>query len=129
MQRSIEVTLGDASLTLVADWRASLDIAERVGDPMMIAREAVKEAVFIEKGLPFRPDFALTIENVAQIIYIGAKSGGSALTLDAVGGLMFDAGLFAAKDIATSYLALIIGPKSEELSDNRASEDKAPGKK
>jgi len=111
----MEAKLGDTALTLVANWKTSLEVAERVGDPMMIAREAVKEAVLLEKGLPFRPDFVLTTENVAEIIHIGVNAGDTEMSLDRIGELIFDAGIFAGKEIATDYLAMIIGPQSKEM--------------
>ena len=123
--RTMEAKLGDTALTLVANWKTSLEIAERIGDPMMIAREAVKEAVLLEKGLPFRPDFVLTTENVAEIIQIGVNAAGVNMSVHEIGELIFEAGIFVGKEIATDYLAMIIGPQSQEVPKK---EGKASGK-
>ena len=114
---------GGEEYTMAATFGASVDLAEKVGDPLFIAREAAVEAAL---GAVYQPKFRFTIQNVPQIMAIGLKAGGHALPMSAVQAMVFDIGFREAMDIATRYVAMVITPKSEEVTEVEAS-DAAPG--
>ena len=120
--RELEKTIGGRTLTFAATFRDSLEIAERIGDPLTIMREAALEAVFLSRGIPYEPKWRFTIQNTPRILYIGLKSAGSKMTLEEVQELVFEIGFAAAKDLAADYLALIVGPKPEEASEGSSTE-------
>ena len=115
---------GGEEYTMAATFGASVDLAEKVADPLFIAREAAVEAAL---GAVYQPKFRFTIQNVPQIIAIGLRAGGhNSMTLSAVQAMVFDIGFREAMDIATRYVAMVITPKSEEVTEIEAS-DAAPG--
>ena len=114
---------GGEEYTMAATFGASVDLAEKVADPLFIAREAAVEAAL---GAVYQPKFRFTIQNVPQIMAIGLKAGGHALPMSAVQAMVFDIGFREAMDIATRYVAMVITPKSEEVTEIEAS-DAAPG--
>ena len=114
---------GGEEYTMAATFGASVDLAEKVGDPLFIAREAAVEAAL---GAVYQPKFRFTIQNVPQIMAIGLKAGGHAMPMSAVQAMVFDIGFREAMDIATRYVAMVITPKSEEVTEVEAS-DAAPG--
>lgn len=112
--REVKAKVGGLNLTLSANWRASMEIAEQVGDPMMIAREAAKEEIFSQKGLSYNPSFVFDVDNVPTIIFIGAVQGGFRGDIDDVREAVFEHGFFEAQDLAGKYLTLIVSPQSAE---------------
>lgn len=118
--REFTGNLAGESLTLKADFKASIEIATKVGDPLMIARESNLEAMMLANGITYNPDWSFTVENVPVIIFIGLRG---AKTLEEVQELVFEAGFVEARELALEYLAMIIGPQPETVPD----EDKATG--
>lgn len=110
-QRELIADLAGQRLSLVASWRASEEIANRVADPIFIQREAALVQMNAQIGLPYQPRFAFSVANVAEIIWIGAKAGGAKIDLEAVKDAVFEGGYDAATRIASEYLELILGPK------------------
>jgi hypothetical protein len=114
--------------TLAATFAASIEIADKVDDPLMIAREAALEAAMMQARMPYRPKFDFTTRNVPQIIHIGLKAAGSKATLAEVQEIVFDKGLVHSRLIAADYIALIVEPKprkpevepEDEISDQEA---------
>lgn len=115
--REITVTIGGRELTLAATFKASLEIAQQVADPLTIAREAALEGMFLQQGLPYEPKWRFTVPNVIQILLIGLRAAGNPMKREELEELVFDAGFMAAKEAAGDYLALIVGPKPTEVSD------------
>jgi len=111
--RTVTVELGNKEFTLTADFATSLEIAEKVGDPLTIAREGVLERMMLESGVTYEPKWRFTILNVVEIIYIGAKAHDSEITRKMIQNAVFEAGFFSARDSAVEYLASIIGPQPE----------------
>ena len=124
--REIIVDLGGEELTLAATFKASVEISDRVGDPLVIAREAAIEAMMSQNGVPYDPRWKFSVRNVPEIIWIGAKAAGDKRKLEDVQELVFAAGFIAARDVATRYLAAIVSPTSEEIEESGG--DKEPGK-
>lgn len=122
--REFECELAGRSLQLAATFKASIQIAEKVADPLWIAREASIEAMMLERGLAsYEPKFRFTVENVPLVLHIGLKAAGSSMSLEEVQEIVFDAGFGASRDAALEYLGLIVGPKPEEdLSGEKESE-------
>lgn len=110
-QRELIADLAGRRFSLVATWRASEEIANRVADPIFIQREAALVQMNAEIGLPYQPRFSFSVSNVAEIIWIGAKAGGEKVGLEEVKDAVFEGGYEAATRIASEYLELILGPK------------------
>lgn len=124
--REFETTLGGKSVTLAANFKASQEIARKIGDPLIIGREAHLEALLTRPGFPpYDPKFKFTTENVPALLHIGLRAGGEKYTLEEVQELVFDEGFVTAKDKAIEYLALIISPRSEEFAEGDKGD--APG--
>ena len=109
--REMTATLGGREIQLAATFKASMEIAQYVGDPLTIMREAALETMFLQRGLTYEPNWRFTIANVVQILMIGMKAAGEKPKLEEVQELVFEAGFLDAKGVAADYLALIGGPK------------------
>jgi hypothetical protein len=96
---------------LAATFGASVELADRVGDPMFIAREAALEATMMQARIPYQPKFVFTVQNVPEILAIGLKAAGSKLKKREIEEMVFDAGFLHARKWAADYLALIVEPK------------------
>lgn len=121
--RSITLTFGEKEYKLSANFKASLEIANTVADPMKMSREAAVEAMMLDRGFTYEPKFYFTVENVAQILWIGAKTSDKRVTLEDIQEAVFEEGFFSARDKAVEYLGLIIGPRPEiDFSRNEESE-------
>lgn len=112
--RELETELGGTPIKLKADFAAALSIAEKVGDPLMIAREAMLEALMLEQKLTYNPKWKFTVKNVPLIIYIGMERNASSTKIEDVQNLVFEGGFQQAREVALEYLALIIGPTPEQ---------------
>ena len=132
LKRELTADLGDERLTLVATFRASMEVAEKVGDPLLIAREAALEAMFSGLGRNYEPKFKFSMRNVPVIIHIGTSAAGDKRSLSDIEDLVFGVGIIKAQDLATRYVAMIIEPKSEEINkdlatDAQSKKDNKPG--
>lgn len=120
--RKMSATLGGETVELTADFAASYRIAEEVGDPLAIAREANNEAYFMSNNIPYEPKWKFTIRNVVAILHIG-----SALPIEKIQELCFEEGFLGAREVASDYLTKIIGPQPEsqmEPADEKESKGK-----
>ena len=118
--RELEIELGGETLTLVANWKASLAIADNVGDPILMARDVW--ATKGDDGEAASPRLDLPL--VAGIIHAGAKAGGSKKTLDEIGDVIFKGGLVEAQTYATAYLSMIVFASSDEVKPSADDEKK-----
>lgn len=115
---SMQVTIGGLDLELGFTFGAGREIAQKVGDPLAIAREAALEAMLNQAGLVHNPKWQPTVENVPMILWIGAKHGGMKdLKLEAVQDAVFQHGFLESKVIAIDYLAGIVTPMAREKLD------------
>lgn len=112
--------------TLAGTFDASVEIADKIADPLFIAREAAVEAAI---GPGYQPKFRFTVQNVVLAIHIGIKAGGGKLTIKEVQSMVFDMGLRESMELASRYVAMIITPKSELVQEaaEDAPKDAAPG--
>lgn len=99
---------------LVATFAASVEIAEKVGDPLFITREAAVESIMLSQNMPYSPKWRFTVSNVPQVIHIGLKAADEKVKLSEVQEWAFEVGFPEAQRIAAEYIALITRPKPEE---------------
>lgn len=118
--REMTATLGGETITLAATFKASIEIAEKVADPLAIAREAAIEALFSQSLQAYDPRFRFTVKNVPQIIFSGMKAAGANRTLEQVQEMVFDEGFVNARDIAVEYIALLVTPQSQEIEEGKS---------
>jgi phage FluMu gp28-like protein len=109
--RTMSITHGGETYELAATFKASLEIADKVEDPLTIAREAALELAMMKVRMPYQPKFRFTVRNVPMILHAGLKAAGSTMLLSEVEELVFDRGLVHARLWAADYLALIVEPK------------------
>ncbi len=116
--RSMTFEAGGKTHEMKATFQASVELANKVGDPLMIAREAAMEAAMQDRLLPYKPSFAFTIENVPVILEIGLRAAGSKLKTREIEDLVFDMGFAEGQELASNYLALIITPTPADQRDS-----------
>jgi len=121
--REMHIELGGEQVTLAATFKASVEIADRVADPLEIAREASIEATLLTQNLPYQPKFKFDVKNVPMILWIGMKAAGDSRKLEDVQELVFEEGFIAARDIVLTYLASIVVPKSESVEESTKGTD------
>jgi len=109
--RELEATIAGKEIKLAATFKASMELAKKVADPLYIAREATLEVMMMERGMPYTPKWMFTTENIPLIIKIGV---GDAHTLEEVQEMVFEEGFANCRDIATEYIGLLVGPVPEE---------------
>lgn len=81
MARTVAVKINGSEWRMPVSYRASKEIAERVGDPLTMAMNA-------RNG-----EIQWTSEDIVRVIYIGCSQAGCSLTQDQIGEAMFDHGL------------------------------------
>lgn len=115
--RTITKNIAGKEYKLTADFAASAEIAESVGDPLEIARESATESYFLENGIPYRPNWKFTIHNVVKILQIATKA-----PLEEMQDAVFEEGFINCKDIAAEYLGKIVGPGPQSVVDTKGHE-------
>jgi len=128
--RTMTIEHGGETYELAATFKASLEIADKVGDPLEMAREAALEAIMMQSRMPYTPKFKFTVRNVPQILHAGMKAAGSEMKLAEVEELVFDHGFVHARLWAADYIALIVEPKPHkpEVEPNDDVDDQATAK-
>ena len=114
---SMNVTVGGLDLELALNFGAAREIAQKVGDPLGIAREAALEAMMSQAGIVHQPKWVPTVDNVPMILWIGAKHGGSTVKIEAIQDAVFAHGFLESKGVALDYLACIVTPSARERSE------------
>jgi len=104
MANTVEVTLNGTVWRMPASYKASRDIALRVGDPLRMAIEAHTHK-----------RFDITAEQVVDIIFIGVGHAGCSLDRDAIGEAIYAGGLADFYMLAGEYIGAIIagGPEKQ----------------
>lgn len=123
--REMTATLAGKEITLAASFKASIEISQKVADPMMIARELAVEERMLDVGLSYRPTWQANTENVPVIIHIGMKAAGDKRDLEDVQQLVFDHGMVSASTVAMDYLSLLLSPQPKAKPEES---EAAPGK-
>lgn len=125
--RKMAAEIGGEDRDMVATFAASVEIAEKVADPLMMTREAAIESVMLAQNIPYTPKFRFTVENIPQIICIGLKAAGEKVKLSDVQEWCFDMGFPTSQVIASEFIALITRPAPEKEAAEQ-DEDGEPGK-
>jgi hypothetical protein len=123
--RSVTVEIAGRSFDLVATFAAARELAQKVADPMFIAREAAIDDQMSKSGIIYQPKFALTVDNVPLMLWIGAKASGNKVTLPEMQEAVFNHGFLECKSLVMDYLALIVTPQAMETVE--AKPDAKPG--
>lgn len=121
--RHVTFTHDGREYRLRATFEAGEEIAEKVADPFMIAREAGLDLHFASINVPYQPKFMLKMKSVRDILAIGFRAAGE--DASKVQDLIMDMGLNAAKAIAEEYLVLFFTPSSQKKSEAKG--DAKPG--
>ena len=125
MARSMNLMLGGKDYELVANWKASMAIAETVMDPLVMARDAALAVHFAEHNIPYEPKFEFTVGNTVQILHCALRANGFDLTLDDVGDAVVSDGITKHLGKADDYIALIVSNGSDELEGGKATSGKS----
>ena len=124
--RSMMLKLGGKEYELVASWKASMAIEERILDPLEIARDAMLSAKFDEHNIPYEPKFVFSMKNTAMILYCALRSSGhDQFELDDVGEAMVQDGIVEHVANADQFLSLIVGAGSNEVEGGKATSGKS----
>lgn len=116
--RHLEREFGGKTRTFNATMKASFEISESVADPLQIMREASLEMVMHQQGIPYTPRIDFDTMTVCKILWVGLKHStdkDDRMALDDVKEAAFDMGWVEAKNLASSYLALITTPKPSAM--------------
>lgn len=113
--REMTIEIGGRERTLAATFGASIQLADRVADPLMIAREAAVEAQMAHRGLTYDPKWKPTVSNVPAIIHIGLAAAGDDAKIEDVREWVFDIGFVEASAMAIDYVGLIVTPQPASL--------------
>lgn len=113
--REITVTLAGEEIELAATFKASMEVAKKVGDPLFIASEVALEAQLVGAGMPYNTKWRATIENVPLVLHIGQKAAGGDRSLEDMQNLVFENGFLESREAAFRYLALMTTTHSEEM--------------
>lgn len=119
--RNHSVKLGSLDLDLAITFGVAREIKEKVADPMLIINAVAMAQGMAASGLLHKLRFEFDVENVAQIVHIGAKPNHPDLKLAEVQEACCEAGFFAARNAVTDFMAHFV--------DNTSKEAKAEGGK
>lgn len=115
MARSVKAKFGGKAVALRATFGAAKDISDEVCDLLTMQREQAAALIFMQRGMPYTPKFAFTVDHVVTILDIALRHADVGLGRDAVEAFVIDEGIDTAQDIATEYLRLYwkAGPEKE----------------
>lgn len=111
--RKITISLAGTEIDLVANFAASIELNDKVRDPLEIMKFAALDHMFAEKGIAYTPPWQFSVKNIPIILHIGAKAAKSELTLEEMQNLCFEAGYLESQAEAVHYVASIVGPTAE----------------
>ena len=104
MAKAVEVTLNGTVWRMPASYKASKEVAERVGDPLQMALRAHATGTV-----------DMTTEQVVDIIAIGVRHAGCSLVRDDIGEAIIDGGLVEYVRAAGEYIGAFVagGPEKQ----------------
>ena len=102
MAKTVACNLNGTTWQMPASYKASRDVAAKVGDPLQMAIEAHKTG-----------NINLGMEQVIDLIHIGVRHAGCSLERDAVGEAIMDGGLVNYVQVAGEYIGAMVagGPE------------------
>lgn len=101
MAKTVEAVINGTAYHMPASFKASQEIAEKVGDPLQLSVSASKGNGAV----------AMSIKDVVTIIAIGCKHAGCSLPLETIGEAVVEAGVVKYLSVVGDYLlAICTGP-------------------
>lgn len=97
MAKTVEAVINGTAYHMPASYKASKEIAEKVGDPLKLALSAHES-----KGTA-----TMSVDDVVNIISIGCKHAGCSLPVDAIGEAIVEAGVMNYLKTVGDYLLAI----------------------
>lgn len=94
MAKTVEAVINGTAYHMPASYRASKEIAEKVGDPLQLMLRAHEN-----KG-----KVTMSVDDVVQIIAIGCKHAGCSLPVDQIGEHIVEAGVMNYLQVVGDYL-------------------------
>jgi hypothetical protein len=96
MAKTVEAVINGTAYQMPASYKASKEIAEKVGDPLKLAMAAHHDKTA-----------TMSVDDIVQIIAIGCKHAGCGLPVDAIGEAVVDAGVMNYLPVVGNYLLAI----------------------
>jgi hypothetical protein len=97
MAKTVEAVINGTAYHMPANYKASVEIARTVGDPLKLAVAANQN----------RGSVSMSIEDVVNIIAIGCKHAGCSLPAESIGEAVVEAGVMNYLKIVGDYLLAI----------------------
>lgn len=119
MKRSLVTVLAGEEIELAATFNASVEIMEKVADPLAIARDAAAEQALAQMGMVFDGKFKWTVKNLPIVLHIGMKAAGDKRDLQTVQEMVFQHGFIEALTIGVQYVTLTVTPQTDEAGDEK----------
>lgn len=117
--------LGGKDYELVANWKASMAIAETVMDPLVMVKDATLAKHFANSPHLYTPRFEFTIQNIAQIIHCALRANGHELTLEQVGEAIVNDGPDEHMVKAGDFVGMLVTNGSDEVEGGKATSGKS----
>jgi hypothetical protein len=108
MAKTVEAVINGTAYQMPASYKASKEIAEKVGDPLKLALSAHQN----NGAVP------MSVDDVVTIIAIGVKHAGCSLPKDEIGEHIVSAGLMTFLPIVGSYMLAICTGSAGEVKDS-----------
>jgi hypothetical protein len=96
MAKTVEAVINGTAYQMPASYKASKEIAEKVGDPLKLALAAHHDKTA-----------TMSVDDIVQIIAIGCKHAGCGLPVDAIGEAVVDRGVMVYLPVVGDYLLSI----------------------
>lgn len=117
MARTVQFQVNGTAYNMPASYKASKEIAERVGDPLRMAIDSASGKL------------AWTQENVIDVLHIGVSNAGCGLPRDEVAEYVVEHGLLQTMAVAANYIAALVDGGPERPVTGGASKKSRPGSK
>jgi hypothetical protein len=103
MAKTVEAVINGTAYHMPASFKASKEIAEKVGDPLKLAMSASQNGGAVP----------MSINDVVSIIAIGVKHAGCGLSFDAIGEAVVSKGVMTYLPVIGDYLLAICTGSSD----------------
>lgn len=103
MAKTVEAVINGTAYHMPASFKASKEIAEKVGDPLKLAMSANENGGIVP----------MSISDVVNIIAIGVKHAGCGLPVDAIGEAIVSKGVMTYLPVVGDYLLAICTGSSD----------------
>lgn len=112
MARTVEAVINGTAYHMPASYKASKEIAEKVGDPLKLAVSAHANQGAV----------SMSVDDVVNIVAIGCKHAGCSLPVDQIGEFIVEAGVMTYLPVVGEYLLSICtgGPEGGNTSKKSA---------